>query len=120
MAFASERWAENKTIVAASRSRRERRNCELVAFAMENLFPASAEFRFRDEAVPVGHGRHAGGSAYGYRAVPGKAGELEIVEEEAAIVRRIFATDTAGRTPRDIAHDLNIENLRPPRGRRPN
>jgi site-specific DNA recombinase len=59
-----------------------------------------------------------GGRAYGYRAIPGKPGELEIVEEEAAIVRRIFAAYAAGRTPRDIAHDLNRENVRPPRGRR--
>jgi len=36
-------------------------------------------------------GRHAGGRAYGYRAVPNKPGELEIVEEEAEIVRQIFA-----------------------------
>lgn len=66
----------------------------------------------------VRDGRHAGGRAYGYRAVPGKPGELEIVEDEAAIVRRIFAAYAAGRTPRDIAHDLNRENIRPPRGRR--
>src|SRR5436190_2072679 len=63
-------------------------------------------------------GRHAGGRAYGYRAVPGKPGELEIVEDEAAIVRRIFEAYAAGRTPREIAHDLNRENIRPPRGRR--
>src|SRR6516165_3023800 len=58
-------------------------------------------------------GRHAGGRAYGYRAVPGKPGELEVVEDEAAIVRRIFAAYAAGRTPRDIAHDLNREDIRP-------
>src|SRR6516165_3939033 len=58
-------------------------------------------------------GRHAGGRAYGYRAVPGKPGELEVVEEEAELVRRIFAAYAAGRTPRDIAHDLNRENIRP-------
>ena len=72
----------------------------------------------RGMAGVVRDGRHAGGRAYGYRAVPGKPGELEIVEDEAAIVRRIFAAYAAGRTPRDIAHDLNRENIRPPRGRR--
>jgi site-specific DNA recombinase len=62
-------------------------------------------------------GRHAGGRAFGYRAVPGKPGELEIVEEEADIVRQIFADYIAGNTPRRIAHDLNKRGVRPPRGR---
>jgi site-specific DNA recombinase len=62
-------------------------------------------------------GRHAGGRAYGYRAVPGKPGELEIVEEEAEIVRNVFADYIAGNTPRQIAHDLNKRSVRPPRGR---
>src|SRR6201994_235968 len=52
----------------------------------------------RGMAGVVRDGRHAGGRAYGYRAVPGKPGELEIVEDEAAIVRRIFAAYGAGRT----------------------
>lgn len=71
----------------------------------------------RGMAGVVRDGRHAGGRAYGYRSVPGKPGELEIVDDEAAIVRRIFAAYGAGRTPRDIAHDLNRENVLPPRGR---
>nr|WP_083992253.1 recombinase family protein [Bradyrhizobium embrapense] len=71
----------------------------------------------RGMAGVIRDGRHAGGRAYGYRAIPGKAGELEIVEDEAAIVRRIFTAYAGGRTPRDIAHDLNRENVRPPRGR---
>jgi site-specific DNA recombinase len=62
-------------------------------------------------------GRHAGGRAYGYRAVPGKPGELEVVEDEAEIVRQIFARYIAGETPRQIAHDLNKRSVRPPRGR---
>jgi len=72
----------------------------------------------RGMAGVVRDGRHAGGRAYGYRAVPGKPGELEIVEEEAAVVRRIFAAYATGRTPRDIARDLNNEDIRPPGGRR--
>jgi site-specific DNA recombinase len=72
----------------------------------------------RGMAGVIRDGRHAGGRAYGYRAIPGKAGELEIVEDEAAIIRRIFTAYAGGRTPRDIAHDLNRENVRPPRGRR--
>lgn len=72
----------------------------------------------RGMAGVIRDGRHAGGRAYGYRAIPGKPGELEIVEGEAAIVRRIFTAYAAGRTPRDIANDLNREGVRPPRGRR--
>ena len=37
----------------------------------------------------------------------GKPGELEIVEAEAEIVRRIFTEYVDGKSPRDIAHDLN-------------
>ncbi|QGM99542.1 recombinase family protein [Methylocystis parvus] len=64
----------------------------------------------------VRDGRHAGGRAYGYRPVAGKPGELEIVEPEAAIVRRIFHDYVGGKTPREIAHALNKEGVRPPRG----
>ncbi|WP_439400337.1 recombinase family protein (plasmid) [Bradyrhizobium sp. PMVTL-01] len=62
-------------------------------------------------------GRHAGGRAYGYRAIKDKPGELEIVEDEAEIVRQIFADYISGKTPRQIAHDLNKRGVRPPRGR---
>lgn len=64
----------------------------------------------------VRDGRHAGGRAYGYRPVPGKPGELTIVEDEAAIVREIFAAYVAGKTPRQIASDLNARNVPAPRG----
>jgi DNA invertase Pin-like site-specific DNA recombinase len=60
-------------------------------------------------------GRHAGGRAYGYRLVPGKRGELEIVEEEAQVVRHIFDY-AGGKTPREIAFALNKEKVAPPRG----
>ncbi len=62
-------------------------------------------------------GRNAGGRAYGYRPVPGKRGELAIVEDEANVVRRIFRDYVAGKTPREIAHSLNKEGVRPPRGK---
>ncbi|MGO4684612.1 recombinase family protein [Hyphomicrobium sp. 2TAF46] len=65
----------------------------------------------------VRDGRHAGGKAFGYRAVPGKPGELEIVEHEAEIVREIFAQYVSGKTPRDIAKALNARNVLPPRGK---
>ena len=62
-------------------------------------------------------GRHAGGRAYGYRAVPGKPGELAIIEDEAQIVREIFARYRQGETPRDIAIDLNKRKICAPRGK---
>ena len=66
----------------------------------------------------VRDGRNPGGRAYGYRAIPGKPGELEVVEEEAEVIRRIFCDYVAGSTPREIAHILNKEGIRPPRGTR--
>lgn len=62
-------------------------------------------------------GRHAGGRAYGYRAVTGKPGELQIDEDEAAIVREIFESYVDGKTPREIAARLNARKVTPPRGR---
>ncbi|PSJ55821.1 recombinase family protein [Mesorhizobium soli] len=70
----------------------------------------------RGMAGVVRDGRNAGGKAYGYAPVPGKPGELVIVEEEAEVVRRIFADYAAGKSPREIAGDLNAENVAPPRG----
>jgi site-specific DNA recombinase len=61
-------------------------------------------------------GRHPGGLAYGYRPVPGKPGELAIVEEQAAIVREIFARYVAGEPPRQLAIDLNARGIAGPRG----
>jgi site-specific DNA recombinase len=66
----------------------------------------------------IREGRHAGGRAYGYRAVAGKPGELEIVEEEAEIVRKIFAEYVAGKTPRQIAYGLNECYVHAPLGQR--
>jgi site-specific DNA recombinase len=72
----------------------------------------------RGMAGVVRDGRHAGGRAYGYCAVPGHRGELKIVEEEAEVVRRIFAGYAGGRPPREIAGDLNRDGISPPRGTR--
>jgi len=62
-------------------------------------------------------GRHAGGRAYGYRAIAGKPGELEIDQAEAEIVRRIFCEFVEGKTPREIAAGLNADGIKPPRGK---
>ncbi len=71
----------------------------------------------RGMAGVVRDGRHAGGRAYGYRPVAGRPGELEIVEDEAAVVQRVFRSYVAGQTPRAIAGQLNSEGVPPPRGR---
>ena len=69
----------------------------------------------RGMAGVVRDGRHAGGRAYGYRPVPGKPGELEIIASEAEIVRRIFCEYANGASPREIAARLNEEGAPPPR-----
>ena len=71
----------------------------------------------RGLAGRVGQGLNAGGRAYGYVPVLGDKGKRVIVEAEAEIVRRIFDEYVAGRTPREIAYDLNHERVSPPRGR---
>jgi site-specific DNA recombinase len=71
----------------------------------------------RGMAGVVREGRNAGGRAYGYRPVPGKPGELEIVVAEAEVIRRIFDRYVAGDTPREIAAVLNDDRISPPRGR---
>lgn len=71
----------------------------------------------RGQAGRVGQGLNAGGLTYGYEPVPGDPGKPMIVEAEAEIVRRIFRRYVDGRTPRDIAHDLNAGQISSPRGR---
>jgi site-specific DNA recombinase len=66
----------------------------------------------------VRSGRSAGGKAYGYRPILGKPGELEIVEDQAKVVRRIFSDFAQGYTARDIAGRLNAEKIDPPHGLR--
>lgn len=64
----------------------------------------------------VKQGLSAGGKAYGYRPDPLNKGKLLIVEEEADIVRRIYAEYAGGKSPRRIARDLNSDRIAPPRG----
>lgn len=71
----------------------------------------------------IAQGRAATGVAYGYRRVTrfDERGEpirglREIDEEKASIVRWIFAEYVAGRSPRDIAGDLNARGIPAPRG----
>ena len=71
----------------------------------------------RGQAGRVGHGLNAGGLTYGYTPLAGEAGKRLIVEDEAIIIRRIFEEYAAGRTPRDIARNLNRDHVPPPRGK---
>ena len=71
----------------------------------------------RGQAGRVRQGRSAGGLSYGYAPVAGDRGKRVIVENEAKIIRRIFEEYLTGRTPRDIARDLNRDSVPPPRGR---
>jgi site-specific DNA recombinase len=69
-------------------------------------------------------GFSAGGLSYGYKVIrelddngdvtPGKRA---ISEQEAAVVRRIFAEYGKGKSPRKIAADLNADGIPSPRGR---
>jgi site-specific DNA recombinase len=70
----------------------------------------------RGMAGLVERGGHPGGRAYGYAAVQGTPGALSIIEREADIVRRIFKSYLEGKTPREIAKELNFEKVPAPRG----
>ena len=72
----------------------------------------------------VRQGRSAGGLSYGYRIVrtigPDGApttGEREVNENEAEVVRSIFAAFASGRSPRGIAKDLNRRGVAGARGK---
>lgn len=60
-------------------------------------------------------GASAGGLPYGYRV--SATGQREIREDQAEIVRRIYAEYLAGRSPREIVAGLNRDRVPSPRGR---
>lgn len=77
----------------------------------------------RGQRSSVGQGRSPAGLAYGYRIanqLDGRGGVMRglraIDEEQAAIVRRIFAEYDRGESPRAIAERLNAEQIAAPRG----
>ena len=70
----------------------------------------------RGLAGKIAEGKSAGGKAYGYRPVKGEPGDLEIVPEEAEVVRRIYQEYASGKSPRHIARDLNRDHVPAPRG----
>lgn len=59
----------------------------------------------------------AGGKVYGYTNDPLNKGQLLIVEDEAAVVRRIFEEYANGKSPKAMCHDFNREGIKPPRGK---
>jgi site-specific DNA recombinase len=71
----------------------------------------------RGQSGNIRQGKSAGGSAYGYRSIPGKPGEWVIDEQEAEIVRRIYRQYLSGQRPRKIVEQLNAEGIRAPRGK---
>ncbi|PZU95640.1 MAG: recombinase family protein [Chelatococcus sp.] len=84
---------------------------------MGSIFLADLKAKTRrGMAGVIREGRSAGGRAYGYRPIAGRPGELEIVEDEAAVIRRIFDEYLSGSVTRDIAARLNRDGIAPPRG----
>ncbi|MER8636591.1 recombinase family protein [Mesorhizobium sp. M1365] len=71
----------------------------------------------RGQAGRVNKGLHAGGLTYGYSYLLGDPGKRLIAEDEAEVVRRVVREYVDGRTPRDIAYNLNKDGIPPPRGR---
>ncbi|MBL8773349.1 MAG: recombinase family protein [Phenylobacterium sp.] len=61
-------------------------------------------------------GLATGARVYGYRSAPG--GDVQVVEAEAAVVRRIFAAYAAGESLRAITEALNLEGVPSPSGGR--
>jgi site-specific DNA recombinase len=71
----------------------------------------------------VRSGRNGGGLSFGYQVRRGLradgtalTGELEIIPEQASVVRRIFDSYAIGQSPRAIARTLNTEGVSGPRG----
>lgn len=64
-------------------------------------------------------GYHVGGVCYGYRSGPApdvRGRVLQIDDGQAEVVRRIFGEFAAGSSARAIAHRLNADGIRSPRG----
>ena len=66
-------------------------------------------------------GKAIGGRPYGYRNIAWRGGgefrDLEVLPEEAAVVRRIFTEYAAGRSSRQIAYGLNDDGIPSPGAR---
>lgn len=95
---------------------------ELLITIMSSL--AQEESRSISENVTWGYRRRfaEGKALIPYKSLLGYTknadGELIIVEDEAAVVRRIYANFLAGLTPSQIAADLTNDGIPTPRGKR--
>jgi site-specific DNA recombinase len=70
-------------------------------------------------------GHSGGGLSFGYRVVRRivangmpTSGEMELADDQALVVRRVFAAYVGGQSPRAIAKSLNAEHVAGPRGGR--
>ncbi|HEY5082232.1 MAG TPA: recombinase family protein [Bauldia sp.] len=90
----------------------------ITALVAENFSRELGPKVHRGQEGNVRAGKLAGSFTFGYRKVRGYAGEPEIDEEKAAIVRRIFAEAKTGKPARAIAMDLNRDGIPGPRGGR--
>jgi site-specific DNA recombinase len=76
----------------------------------------------RGLAGNIREGKSAGGKSYGYDLARDERGDrmkgkLIIVDDEAAVVRRIMTEYADGKTPRAIASDLNVDGIASPSGK---
>ncbi|MFV1528761.1 MULTISPECIES: recombinase family protein, partial [unclassified Phaeobacter] len=76
----------------------------------------------RGIAGRVASGSSGGGLSYGYRVARHANGEtvkgkLEVVDEQAAVIRRIFQEYADGKSPQKIAEGLYHDGIPAPRGR---
>jgi DNA invertase Pin-like site-specific DNA recombinase len=76
----------------------------------------------RDKTYTALHGRaergaRAGGLSFGYRSIEvDGARRLEVVLDQAQVIREIFEMFARGMSPRAIAHELNLRRVLSPRG----
>jgi DNA invertase Pin-like site-specific DNA recombinase len=77
----------------------------------------------RGQAGRIHAGGSAGGLSFGYRVRRGLrpdgsliSGEMDIDEDQAKIIRRVFGAYNAGQSPRSIAKELNVKDIPGPRG----
>jgi site-specific DNA recombinase len=75
-----------------------------------------AQKTHRGQKGAIERGSIGGGRSYGYRPVKGEPGKVEIIDAEAATVRRIFKEYLAGAGSREIARRLNSDGVPAPRG----
>ncbi len=90
-----------------------------VAALYNSIFrPQLADFVRRGHRTAVENGKFPGTPPYGYRAIEGKPGYIEVYDREAEIIIRIFKEYAAGRSTRDICRDLTAEGVPTPGSRK--